>query len=511
MSRPVSLPPRVGSDEITVREPTQPPSSTPPCSRLLLLVGLPGSGKSTLARNLHLHSQRTRKQPIWHWVESDRSTLTQILTDVPCLLALGHRVVIDRCNLTLTERAQLVQAIGPLSAIDCVHFTTPPSTCLTRVWARRDHPTLPPSKLLSKGQPYIQRLLTDAHHRTQSPTLSEGYTALHLIDSPLDLQNLFTLLTDSTSPLLLDDNSRMPLSDHPPTSPFFPLTDGTAASPPPHRIPLAKFPRTPHIFDAGGRAVDVSDLLLSASDASTFVGPSAPPLVVQEKVDGANLGLTLLPDLSVVAHSRAHYVSASSHPQYANLPPWLTLHTPALIDLLSPPGRYTLYGEWCRAKHSIHYRALPDWFLAFDMWDAVERRWWGAGRLQGRLRGTGVRGVGVLGVRRYRTKRELVQELERVSQYRGDGGKVEGVVLRVETEDGQWLVQRGKLVRPDFVQGITEHWTKQSMVKNEVRHSGSEDEDDAGEATAVPPPRHQIPQVAATQPRERGRRRGRGR
>ena len=41
-------------------------------------------------------------------------------------------------------------------------------------------------------------------------------------------------------------------------------------------------------------------------------------------------------------------------------------------------------------------------------------------------------------------------------------------MLRVESECGQWLVERSKVVRPEFVQAITTHWTKQTMEKNRV-------------------------------------------
>ena len=42
------------------------------------------------------------------------------------------------------------------------------------------------------------------------------------------------------------------------------------------------------------------------------------------------------------------------------------------------------------------------------------------------------------------------------------------MVLRLESDDGQWLVERAKVVKPEFVQAITTHWSKQSMEKNKV-------------------------------------------
>ena len=77
----------------------------------------------------------------------------------------------------------------------------------------------------------------------------------------------------------------------------------------------------------------------------------------------------------------------------------------------------------------------------------------------------------MLTVRQYESAESVLAELKRPSRYAGDGrdgDEVEGVVLRVESEDGQWLVERAKVVRPEFVQAIATHWTKQQMEKNRV-------------------------------------------
>ena len=46
-------------------------------------------------------------------------------------------------------------------------------------------------------------------------------------------------------------------------------------------------------------------------------------------------------------------------------------------------------------------------------------------------------------------------------------GPVEGVYLRVQA--GGELQDRAKLVRADFVQGITEHWMSSALVRNQLR------------------------------------------
>lgn len=57
-------------------------------------------------------------------------------------------------------------------------------------------------------------------------------------------------------------------------------------------------------------------------------------------------------------------------------------------------------------------------------------------------------------------------------------GPVEGVYLRIDGDTpGQassphvYNVYRGKLVRPDFLQGIEEQWTRQQLTKNIVTYN----------------------------------------
>ena len=52
-------------------------------------------------------------------------------------------------------------------------------------------------------------------------------------------------------------------------------------------------------------------------------------------------------------------------------------------------------------------------------------------------------------------------------------GPVEGVYLRIEdnTATPPKLLQRGKVVRPDFMQPIEEPWTRQKFTKNILTHT----------------------------------------
>lgn len=81
-----------------------------------------------------------------------------------------------------------------------------------------------------------------------------------------------------------------------------------------------------------------------------FCGPNASSLVIQEKVDGANLGLSIDSDWKIRAQNRSHFVNSETHAQFGNLDAWLDSHRHELCAILEP-GRHILFGEWCRAKH----------------------------------------------------------------------------------------------------------------------------------------------------------------
>ena len=61
-------------------------------------------------------------------------------------------------------------------------------------------------------------------------------------------------------------------------------------------------------------------------------------------------------------------MTAASHPQFATLNTWIAAHKTELCRVLEP-RRHILFGEWLRARHSVFYNRLPDYFLAFDIYD----------------------------------------------------------------------------------------------------------------------------------------------
>ncbi len=102
-----------------------------------------------------------------------------------------------------------------------------------------------------------------------------------------------------------------------------------------------RFPHTPHIaWLAPGSPRD--DKVLSSVEASQLL---AGRVVLEEKLDGANLGFSLAPDGRVRAQNRGQYLEPPYHGQFARLGAWLTAHEDALFDALGPD--LMAFGEWC--------------------------------------------------------------------------------------------------------------------------------------------------------------------
>eukprot|EP01120_Amphizonella_sp_Union-15-10_P007084 TRINITY_DN2359_c0_g1_i2.p1 TRINITY_DN2359_c0_g1~~TRINITY_DN2359_c0_g1_i2.p1 ORF type:complete len:145 (-),score=15.75 TRINITY_DN2359_c0_g1_i2:64-498(-) len=134
---------------------------------------------------------------------------------------------------------------------------------------------------------------------------------------------------------------------------------------------IFKFPRTKHILDAGGSGVARDDLLMDKTEAQIFFSST---VIVEEKVDGGNLGISLTEDWNLTFHNRGHYVTSASAIQWKNLDNWVKQH-PGLFQVLTSPD-IVLFGEWCYQKHSIHYTKLPDYFLAFDIYDKSVQKYY---------------------------------------------------------------------------------------------------------------------------------------
>ncbi len=219
-----------------------------------------------------------------------------------------------------------------------------------------------------------------------------------------------------------------------------------------------RFPHTPHIAWLGeGEPRD--DKLLSAREVDALL---AREVVVEEKLDGANLGISRAPDGQLRVQNRGEYLTHPLAGQFSRLADWLEEHRLTLTAKLG--SRLVLFGEWCAAKHSLEYDRLPDWFIVFDVLDREHGKFWSSARRNLLTEALGLSVVPrvACGHVTLSTLKELLVSQD--SQFRR--GKMEGLVVRRESAD--WCLARAKLVRAEFTQAIAGHWRGRPVNWNRV-------------------------------------------
>lgn len=218
-----------------------------------------------------------------------------------------------------------------------------------------------------------------------------------------------------------------------------------------------KFPSTPHLAILPG--VDIrEDKVMTEFERDEFLRHE---LIVEEKVDGSNLGISFDSEGGILAQNRGGYLQLPGNGQWNKLGEWLAFHTNVLFDELS--GRYILFGEWCYAQHSVYYDRLPDWFLGFDIYDKPSGRFLSSERRDHLLNKMQIFKVPIL-ARGHFSYPELKMF---VSQSKLSDQPAEGIYLRFD--HGDWLDQRAKLVRPAFIQAIEQHWSRSAIRPNRIR------------------------------------------
>ncbi len=234
------------------------------------------------------------------------------------------------------------------------------------------------------------------------------------------------------------------------------------------RESFVKYPRTPHLF--GSRGTDDDKRLGRAASAAILADPS---LIVEEKLDGTNVGIQFTSDGQLFLQCRGHEITEGMHPQYDLLKQWVAVKRTVLERMLG--SRYLLFGEWLYATHSIHYRELPHYFFEFDIYDKEGGDFLSLERRLAILDGNGVETVPVLhrGPLREADLDALVGESAFGAVFEDPStGAVdsfmEGLYFRTEA-DGT-VSRRAKKVRPAFVEKVrlSEHWQHRPVTPNQL-------------------------------------------
>lgn len=251
---------------------------------------------------------------------------------------------------------------------------------------------------------------------------------------------------------------------------------------------LHKYPRTDHL-EGSRRQPGDEDL-----ETAPFRRLAGRDLVVEEKVDGANAGLSFDRSGRLRLQSRGHFLTGGPREHhFALFKAWASRHQARLFAALGP--RYVLYGEWLYAKHTIFYDQLPHYFLEFDVLDRTDGAFLSTARRRALLAGLPIVSAPVLwegqlpsrgalesliGPSRFKSPvwrdrlarlcAELHLPVAGVQAETDGSDLMEGLYIKVE-EGGQ-VVERYKLIRAGFLTTVLQsgsHWLSRPIVPNRLR------------------------------------------
>jgi hypothetical protein len=250
---------------------------------------------------------------------------------------------------------------------------------------------------------------------------------------------------------------------------------------------ILKYPRTQHVQ---GSRLQPGDEDLEQVPLRDLVGKH---LVVEEKQDGANSGISFDAAGRLHLQSRGHYLAGGPREaQFTLFKQWAATWADLLQVALE--DRYVAYGEWLYKKHTVYYDALEHYWAEFDVYDRTRGAFLDTANREALLKGLPYAPVTVLwsgtwardmrfedlvGPSRFKTSgwrdalraqvAELGYDWDLVWRHTDPSDEMEGLYIKWE-EDG---VVRGryKFVRHDFVSLIVsndEHHDNLPPVPNRL-------------------------------------------
>ncbi len=250
---------------------------------------------------------------------------------------------------------------------------------------------------------------------------------------------------------------------------------------------ILKYPRTHHIE---GSRLQQGDEDLGCVKLSELAGQY---LVIEEKLDGANSGISFTTNGKLLLQSRGHFLTGGHRERHFNLlKTWAAAHQRTLRDILG--SRYVAYGEWVYAKHTVFYDQLAHYFLEFDVFDRDRRQFLSTRLRHAMFSGSPVVSVPVLWTGADPGKTDLERmitrslyksttwqaslteaasaeglESERVYAETDLADEMEGLFIKSEAE--VCVISRYKFVRASFLASVADsagHWIDRPIVPNRL-------------------------------------------
>lgn len=221
------------------------------------------------------------------------------------------------------------------------------------------------------------------------------------------------------------------------------------------------FPKTPHLVWLTDQPLR-EDKIFSVEEQNTFLtSPGA--ILVEEKVDGTSIGLSLDSNNEVIIYNSGTIFTLSQLEQLEpiklqGLTPFLKNASILTYNLAQDQ---ILFGEWCRIKHQLHYTKLESYFIPYEKFDKKLSSFtptFNPSIFLGYLT-CPVTLTTLLSCRAGTSAFSKTQQ--------------EGIYLRKFIKDGLSNFIRAKIVNPQFVNNIVTHWSKDKIILNKLKSTCS--------------------------------------
>lgn len=233
------------------------------------------------------------------------------------------------------------------------------------------------------------------------------------------------------------------------------------------KLILPSFPRTAHLPYKPN--TDKTDCVATAAEVGVVFTNT---VAIEEKIDGSSVGMTWHNGHPLIRNrdhilNKGYVKQTAAKKQFASVWTWF-YENENKFKSLSDIGPYSVYGEWCVAQHGIPYLNLPDWFIAYDIYNYEKDYFLSPPNARELLCSLGFKMPQLHLMGHFDGGyEELEQFANGISPY-ALGHKVEGIYLKVYDE--KQITHRFKMVREDFVRGA--FWDPKTLNKNQVTKGG---------------------------------------
>ena len=230
---------------------------------------------------------------------------------------------------------------------------------------------------------------------------------------------------------------------------------------------LPEFPRTMHLPYKPNMVE--GDIVCKDTDTDMIFTEDGPVSVfVEEKIDGANCGMAFFKGNAVI-RNRTHILNkgyVKDTPAKIQFRPawgWFYENKKKFQYLEENFSEVSVYGEWVYALHGIRYDKLPDWFIAYDLYDYTTGNFIATPLARDLLTSAGFAVPPLLLSGQVENWQQLEAFCNEPSVFSSTDQR-EGIYLKVT--DGKYVTSRYKMVRSDYVQGAL--WDVREITKNKL-------------------------------------------